>query len=1168
MFSNRYNKNVYFLREETQNDDRGKKWDERFFLDKIPPYDAYKDVNYLSLGLIKSKIKYEKLLEKQKLNKYRLRNPIYSEHYLLDSQPKKTTSNKKLIFSINLNREKNKNDDSKKSHSLTYSHRLERKKSSLLKSNNKICLNNNNYKYKNNYEINNTLNENIKNNLTVEENDLLEEFEIIKVMWNRFGVTKKYQDNFVNFLNSIEKKESIKQFLILEKKQMQKFKYDFTQLLKKIIHRNDEISNLKKLIILYINILNDKKFYHIKNNENEENLSIKNEKKIISDIHESLLSVRINTINVINQIKGFFLAYSYYFHMNKIDLNLIKNDYYFNDEYLISIKNDLDFVQNPAMQNLYDFKYLTGNDPFFLSFTKFPEKIGTIEKDDNNENNKKAKLPINEKMLTEIQNCLFFLNQAEILGKTKHSPRNKNKIINFIKSRKDINYNGTNNNEKGYGIGSVFKGNLERNIVKLKMQKGYNKLFTFVSKSYSTPKNDIYNNLKKKTRTLPLMTSHELKEKFNEYELINSLLYENNNDYKDEKEKDNIDIINEEYYKTKDKEIMYQKIKDLEKGKEKKELKKIKKEENKDKLNQLTKEKKEEDEYEDKLNQLAGERNEENYKKEKNKKLEKDKKKKEKNTKLEEEHSKFEEEKEKEKELIMLEDQIKESKEEIEIKKENNKSKSIEEKIEEEEKKEYIINYFTGTLEELNILYEDYLSRIQDNIKKEIYFPEQTKDFICNLYPKIIIAKEKKENIDKINGICGINNYIDNNNELILKINHISSIETNKEIIDKFIDLIESTLEYKIIEIELNNSEQTDNKNDLYNIIIKKYFKEYNKSQEKIILRKNNTNNINIDNELETQIKYDSLSVLSLVNKNEFLDRNKKQSFKGFNNVINEINLILLINNLKNNDKYKVEILNSSFYGIFLEKLSNLDNQYFDFIKLKNNNCLNIEEITNNEIIAEREYNYSIINNNINIRICTFMTLNIDNYLYNGVEINIKNNLIQDTKYMNNLFCIPALNKNINIIIYQYNDIFEKDFFNKKNNIYIQFISLFKDYIKNMKINENEDNNNENKKFLWIPAFNINTNLFSSKLNISNDINIKNEESNDMNILEFNDILKLNYLPEKNQDKNIKLNINNNENLIIKEKFIMGIYHKELMEKLDIPVISLVNITSDNFIKA
>ena len=91
--------------------------------------------------------------------------------------------------------------------------------------------------------------------------------------------------------------------------------------------------------------------------------------------------------------------------MNKIDLNKIKNDYYYNDDYLLSIKNDLDFVQNPAMQNIYDFDNLEGGDPFFLSFTKFPEKD---ESSPNNKNNEKLKLPINDKMLLEIQNCLFF----------------------------------------------------------------------------------------------------------------------------------------------------------------------------------------------------------------------------------------------------------------------------------------------------------------------------------------------------------------------------------------------------------------------------------------------------------------------------------------------------------------------------------------------------------------------------------------------------------------------------------------------------------------------------------------------------------------------------------------------------------------------------------------
>lgn len=38
-------------------------------------------------------------------------------------------------------------------------------------------------------------------------------------------------------------------------------------------------------------------------------------------------------------------------------------------------------------------------------------------------------------------------------------------------------------------------------------------------------------------------------------------------------------------------------------------------------------------------------------------------------------------------------------------------------------------------------------------MKITIYFPDQAKDFLCNIYPKIIIDKEIKENNDKIDGI-------------------------------------------------------------------------------------------------------------------------------------------------------------------------------------------------------------------------------------------------------------------------------------------------------------------------------------------------------------------------------------------------------------------------------
>lgn len=58
------------------------------------------------------------------------------------------------------------------------------------------------------------------------------------------------------------------------------------------------------------------------------------------------------------------------------------------------------------------------------------------------------------------------------------------------------------------------------------------------------------------------------------------------------------------------------------------------------------------------------------------------------------------------------------------------------------------------------------------------------------------------------------------NNDLIIKINHINSIEANKDIINKFLDLIDLTFEYKIIEIEINNFETRNNIDELYNILI------------------------------------------------------------------------------------------------------------------------------------------------------------------------------------------------------------------------------------------------------------------------------------------------------------------------------------------------------------
>ena len=483
------------------------------------------------------------------------------------------------------------------------------------------------------------------------------------------------------------------------------------------------------------------------------------------------------------------------------------------------------------------------------------------------------------------------------------------------------------------------------------------------------------------------------------------------------------------------------------------------------------------------------------------------------------------------------------------------------EKEKENEIPTYKAIFYTESLDKLSLLYNDYISK---NINiYSINTPNKPKDFLIGIYPKIIIAKKENDNEDKIYGICGINFYIDENKEYILKINHISVCDNNKDILNQFIELIEKEIKYKIIEIEIIKDIREEN-NTLIEILKNKEFNEYQDSDDKIIMRKEN-NNVEM-NEIGAKINFDSLATLSLINKDN--NENNNEKCTQFNKVMNPIILSLLIDKLKINDKYKVEIISTfSPKTALIEKLTNLENTVFDFIKSQDNDCKNINEITKNKIMPKEGFSYSMMNNFLNIQMNTLMTLNIDNYSYNGVEINIKNNLIIDPKYNNNLYILSTNNQNIFIIIYQYNEEFENFMTKDKENIYNQFTSLFNDIIKNYISEGHNDNDDNNKKILWIPSFNINTNLFSSGLEINNHINIINNENIEFKIDEFNEFLKINYLPDDNNDKNIEMNANRENDIIIKDKFLFGICHKEFLESCDIPTISLVNVTKYNFIR-
>ena len=109
--------------------------------------------------------------------------------------------------------------------------------------------------------------------------------------------------------------------------------------------------------------------------------------------------------------------------------------------------------------------------------------------------------------------------------------------MEFLKEgNKDIE---ENTKKKSYGIGNLFKGNLEKDIVKLKMSRKYDNIFNFIKTDSSNPylnanKGNRLKKYSKVRKNIPLMTSQELKKKFSQYELLNELINQPNSENKKE----------------------------------------------------------------------------------------------------------------------------------------------------------------------------------------------------------------------------------------------------------------------------------------------------------------------------------------------------------------------------------------------------------------------------------------------------------------------------------------------------------------------------------------------------------------------------------------------------------------------------------------------------------
>ena len=219
------------------------------------------------------------------------------------------------------------------------------------------------------------------NKLFKEDSELNKEYQKLNQIWEETGVTKTYIKNFEKINNNkyIDNTEEIQQIINAEINQMTQFKNDIIKTVKLIEKRNEEIKNIKDLDKKYSNFniyLNFEDESDANNMLNTKDVLI-NKNEIDEEIHKSLCALRIKGINVVSQIRKIKMKYSNLINIGKIDTNFLKEKYGYDKNYLIQLINDLDFLKNSNLKNLYHFSQ-KGQDPFLLSLSSKSEKANIL----------------------------------------------------------------------------------------------------------------------------------------------------------------------------------------------------------------------------------------------------------------------------------------------------------------------------------------------------------------------------------------------------------------------------------------------------------------------------------------------------------------------------------------------------------------------------------------------------------------------------------------------------------------------------------------------------------------------------------------------------------------------------------------------------------------------
>ena len=251
---------------------------------------------------------------------------------------------------------------------------------------------------------------NFRNNVCIEfENSKTtheEEISIVNSLWDELGITEEYKHNFNQILKRYNSYNTSVIFF-QEKENLQKFKTSLLKLKKEISSRETNITNLKKII---------------KKLDENKNLNLNSNSDLINEIINIIKNLRLNAINIVIYINKVRELSFYYYFQGKFDLTKIKNEYIYNNNYLLQMNQDLNFLKLSSINN-------------YIYFGDGPCDAFLVNCSQLNENNKSDKIiiPITDDIKQLIEKSIFFIFQDEILDNIylkKFMNANKNNNTN------------------------------------------------------------------------------------------------------------------------------------------------------------------------------------------------------------------------------------------------------------------------------------------------------------------------------------------------------------------------------------------------------------------------------------------------------------------------------------------------------------------------------------------------------------------------------------------------------------------------------------------------------------------------------------------------------------------------------------------------------------------